>query len=284
MHNRLIVGYDGSDASIHALEWAAAAAESRGASVRVISSYAAPPLVDFGYGSVAAVWADDDIPEWTRAELDRAVTKAFEHRPAVAHDYQAVSTRPGAALLSAAKEADLIVVGSSGAGAISRMILGSVTSEVLASSPCPVVVAPSKVREATNRVVVGTDGSDHSASAVEWAAAEAKRRGSDLVIVHAWEPPHRQSVDAKDRHTSSYEVDAQLVLDGAVDTARGFGVASVEATLVDGGTAQSLLDLAESADLIVVGSRGRGGFRSMLFGSVAHAIAAHSPCPAVIVR
>lgn len=284
MHNRLIVGYDGSDASINALEWAADAAESRGASVRVISSYAAPPLVDFGYGSVAAVWADDDIPDWTRAELDKAVTKAFEHRPTVAHDYAAVNTRPGAALVQAAKDADLIVVGSSGAGAISRMILGSVTSEVLASSPCPVVVTPSKIHEVTNRVVVGTDGSDHSAGAVEWAAAEAKRRGSELVIVHAWEPPHRHTVDAKDRHTSSYEVDAQLVLDEATAAARGLGIHSVEAALVEGGTAQSLLDLAESADLIVVGSRGRGGFRSMLFGSVAHAVAAHSSCPAAIVR
>lgn len=283
MKNHLVVGYDGSVASTNALEWAASEAELTGASVRVLSSYAPPTVVDFGYGAATAIWDDDEIPVWTRDRLQQAVAATFEHHPGVGHDFAAVSARPATALLDAAAAADLLVVGSSGAGAVSHLLLGSVTSELLAASPCPVVVTPAGTRTATARIVVGTDGSDHAERAVAWAVSEADRRRCELVVAHAWAPPSRL-VGEGGRHGSLHEIDAELVLERAIAAAREASGGTVVPALVEGGTVQALLDLGDTADLVVVGSRGRGGFRSMLFGSVAHAVAAHASCPAVIVR
>src|SRR5690606_13924375 len=142
-------------------------------SVGAIASYAPPLVLDVGYGASAAIWDDPEIPEWTRNHLREAMAGIFEQHPTVEHDAEAVNARPATALLTAAADADLLVVGSSGAGAVSHLLLGSVTSELLASSPCPVVVTPVETGGGTNRIVVGTDGSDPSALAIEWAIAEA---------------------------------------------------------------------------------------------------------------
>ncbi|WP_040491152.1 universal stress protein [Ilumatobacter nonamiensis] len=284
MKHRLIVGYDGSAASTEALEWAAREAESRGAAVHVLSSYAPPPVLDFGYATAGAIWDDDQIPAWMAHQLSEAVTATFENHAGVEHTCAAVGVRPGTALIEAAREADLLAVGSSGTGAVSHLLLGSVTAELLASSPCPVVVCPTETHDTTGRVVVGTDGSDPAGRAVEWAVEEANRRRCELVVAHAWTPTARLIGEGTGRGGRMHEVGAELVLEHAVRRVRDMGDASAKPALVQGGASQVLLDLSETADLVVVGSRGRGGFRSMLFGSVAHAVAAHASCPAVIVH
>lgn len=287
-HGRLVVGFDGSDSSIAALHWAAQEASLRNAAVTVIASFAMSPPIDDGLGlgsaGVAAAAAAEELAEWTRDELATRVHEAFADHVAVGHDYHAVAARPGSALRTAGDDADLVVVGRSGAGAIGRLLLGSVTTELLAHGPCPVAVIPATTSPATGGVLVGTDGSEHSKRAVRWAVDEADRRATTLTVAHCWKAPHRVAADGSDRGDSLRKVDAEIILDEAIEAARDVSGGDIEPRLVKGGTVDSLVELSAAHDLIVLGSRGRGGFASMLLGSVAHAVAAHSSCPTVVVR
>ncbi|TFH15456.1 MAG: universal stress protein [Acidimicrobiales bacterium] len=284
LHGRLVIGFDGSESSWSALEWAASEAEARGASVRVISSYFVQPVIEFGYGASGSGVDMTETAVWCLNRVRTASTTVFDGHPGVEYEVDAVRQSPAAALLAEAESADLVAVGSSGVGAIVRFLLGSVTGSLLASSPCPVVVVPAELNEPTKRIVVGTDGSDHADHAVRWAADEADRRGCELVIVHVWKYGYHLTMNGIDRADDFAPVDAELILDRAVQTARSLSGANVRGELIEGDEADSLLELSESADLLVLGARGRGGFRAMLFGSIASAAATHSSCPTVIVR
>ena len=281
---RLVVGFDGSAPSRRALEWAASEAETRRAAVRVISSYFVQPVIEFGYGASGSMVDMTETAAWCLNRARTASAEVFAEHPEVEYEVEAVRQSPAAALLAEARSGDLVVVGSSGMGAIVRFLLGSVTGALLASSPCPVVVVPDELPEPSGRIVVGTDGSEHADHAVRWAADEADRRGCRLVVVHVWKYGYHLTMEGIDRADDFTPDDAELILDKAVETARSLSGADVRGELIEGSEADTLLELSESADLLVLGARGRGGFRAMLFGSIANAAATHSSCPTVIVR
>jgi len=138
-----------------------------------------------------------------------------------------------------------------------------------------------------SRVVVGVDGSDGSRRALEWAYAEAEKRGASLEVVAAWGvppiPPLPETASWPPP-TAKLEAAAQGMVDlllGEIVGSRT-GV-SIETTLVEGSPARVLLARGKGADMLVVGSRGLGGFRSLLLGSVSQQCAQHATCPIVIV-
>lgn len=137
------------------------------------------------------------------------------------------------------------------------------------------------------KVVVGVDGSEGSRRALRWAASEASVRGDALELVHVWEQPQAyapQGLGAYPIDPEPIEGAARALLEELVAEARGLvpGV-EVRGELVEGPPAQALLDAARNADLLVVGSRGLGGFASLLLGSVSHQVSHHAPCPVVLV-
>jgi nucleotide-binding universal stress UspA family protein len=138
----------------------------------------------------------------------------------------------------------------------------------------------------TRTIVVGTDGSDGSKTAVRWAAREAERRGALLRIVHAfdWEwHSARYSIGGEYLNEARQHADA--VVANATDEARAVAPAiRIQADALIGNAAPQLLEIAADADLLVVGNRGRGGFASLLLGSVSQRLALHAPCPVVVVR
>jgi nucleotide-binding universal stress UspA family protein len=284
LQHRIVVGFDGSESSQQAIEWAASEAERRRASVRVVTSYSMEPLTDFAAGATDSGVDMTEIEAECTDRLQSATAAVFDGHPGVDHEIEAVRVSPARALLTEAEHADLVVVGSTGAGAFTRFLLGSTTGALLASCPCPVVVVPTEAPESTGRIVVGTDGSEHADHAVRWAADEADRRGAELVIVHGWKRHYHLTIEGVDQADDFTPVDAELILDQAVEAVRAVSGANVVGQLVEGSVADTLLDLSKTADLLVVGSRGRGGFRAMLFGSIASSVATHSHCPAVIVR
>jgi nucleotide-binding universal stress UspA family protein len=136
------------------------------------------------------------------------------------------------------------------------------------------------------RVVVGVDGSPESVEALRWARGQAQLTGASLQVVTAWHVPvllGYPSPGAYQLATVDWEGGARAAQDSAV-AAAGELPTGTERAVVQGHPAQALCEAAEGADLLVVGSRGHGGFTGMLLGSVSEHVTAHSPCAVVVVR
>jgi nucleotide-binding universal stress UspA family protein len=144
---------------------------------------------------------------------------------------------------------------------------------------------------ATRRVVVGVDGSETSRHALRWAAEEAEAHHSELHVVHAWDvsslgagvgvTPGRRAGSAPE---SQREAAQQLMADVVAEELGANPPANIRNSLGRGSAASVLLEAAKGASLLVVGSRGLGGFAGLLLGSVSTKMANHAPCPVVIVR
>lgn len=275
----VVVGVSTSATGASALDWALRQAALRGLPVTAVRAWDLPT-----YGAAYAV--DDALrslePEHHRAELDlarQALGDAVARVPEAAGlDVRAVTAmgRPASVLLEAARGAALVVVGARGVGALSRLVLlGSVTSAVLHHARGPVAVVPEALGPPAAgpvRVLVGVDGSAPSRAALRWAVAQARLQESVLVPV-AVRAPGRPAAPDDD------------ALDDLVAAAREAGADTpVSPQVRHGHPAEQLLALAEQADLLVLGSRGRGGFSRMLVGSTSTACAAHTSCPLVVVR
>jgi nucleotide-binding universal stress UspA family protein len=140
-------------------------------------------------------------------------------------------------------------------------------------------------RIGSGRIVVGVDGSPHSAEALRWAVGQARLTGQQVDAVITWRVPVSWGEGAAILVTLDWEGDATRRLEntiaevvGPADTDR------VSQRVVMGHPTQVLLDATADADLVVVGSRGRGGFTGMLLGSVSHSVVSQAACPVVVVR
>ncbi|MEO6957457.1 MAG: universal stress protein [Antricoccus sp.] len=135
-------------------------------------------------------------------------------------------------------------------------------------------------------VVVGIDGSDNSTQALQWAAEYARRYELPLVAIAAWGLPtaggYSPYYSSQDDHSDELQTDAQTMLERTIREA-GMDEAQVQTRVIRGHPAKVLLAAAEAAQLLVVGSRGHGGFVGMLLGSVSHQCTQHAPCPVVVV-
>lgn len=147
-------------------------------------------------------------------------------------------------------------------------------------------------------MIVGFDGSAGSHEALRWALAEARLRKAPLRVLHAWVYLHalvpalvgypyvtRGSLEplTADDATAGRQV-AETVLERAIAELGELGDVEVQRVIMEGSAAQVLIDAASEHDLLVVGSRGHGGFAGLLLGSVSQKCAQHAGCPVVIVR
>jgi nucleotide-binding universal stress UspA family protein len=135
---------------------------------------------------------------------------------------------------------------------------------------------------APERIVVGVDGSEGARQALRWAIEEARHRQATLEVVHAWRTVPIADYAFTEREPGGSGRYAQRLLDEAVEAEDTTGLA-VERKLLSGGTAYALTHEAKGASLLVIGSRGRGGFTGLLLGSVSQQLAHHASCPVVIV-
>lgn len=192
-------------------------------------------------------------------------------------------------LVAESEHAQLVVLGTRGLGGFSGLLIGSSTVQVSAHAACPVaVVPPAGPDRVDGPVVVGVDGSEISSHALEIGYEQAQARGARLVAVHAWREP--VAIGPGDVLPLVYDVDAveederRVLAESVAGWQEKYPDVEVEQRLVRSQAAQALLAAAESAQLLVVGSRGRGGFRGLLLGSVSQTLLHHMPCPLVIVR
>lgn len=282
---QIVAGYDGSEAAAAAAEWAATESIRRGCPLTIVGCFTAPVVTDFGmsFGALAAGNLED-----LRAAVDRDVAGLVERLTSTFPQLQATGiTCMGPArraLVDHAAGADLLVVGATGAGEVGALMLGSVAFAVSRTSPCPVVVVPRGDDASSRRhIVVGVDTLDFSREAVDWAADEADLFGARLTVVHAWSYPYA-AVPPDSEAYDRMRVDAALELDRAVEHLRQRSGADISGHLAEGDPADVILEAAGDADLVVIGSRGRGSLRALFLGSTSNAVITHAPCPTVIVR
>jgi nucleotide-binding universal stress UspA family protein len=284
---RIVVGVDNSNGSQRALQWAVDEAWVHGARVRAVNAWCV--YVGGGFPYPAPPVDAEDFEQVAHEALETAV-RALAPRD-IDVETAAVYGSAADVLIHAAEDADLVVVGSRGHGGLAALVLGSVSRQVAEHAPCPVAIVPATMsaKRTTNarRVVVGVDGSERAAQALRWAVAEAAAHGSVLEVVHAWQIPYLGGglfpATAEVDH-ALFEASGKEILEAAVTSADTVGLAvPVRARLSAGGAAGALLEAAEDADLLVVGTRGRGGFAGLLLGSVSHQVMHHAQCPVVVV-
>lgn len=278
---RIVVGVDGSDPAVAALRWAVGLARATGARIEAITVAAQAPLA-------SPMGAMVDIGGQATEQANRALTHSLEQ---VEHDDVEIDTavqdgQASAVLLGTAEGADLLVLGTHGYGAIESALLGSVSRQVVTHAVCPTVLVPADPGQ-LQRFVVGVDGSEESLHALRWATDLARAVGAQIEVVTAyhytpvgigspWVAPVPMIGDSEMREAASD------VLDTAVERASAADVV-VERTVAEGAAATRLRDRAEDADLLVVGSRGHGGFAGLLLGSVSRRCLSHPVCPVVVV-
>jgi nucleotide-binding universal stress UspA family protein len=284
---RIVVGVDGSPASLRALHWAAAEAARRSTGLDVVHAWKWPHshLLTDVFKEPRAVEAQQ------RKLLHRAVESLapHEHVPCDVRSIL-VEDQPTTALVQAGATAALLVVGSRGRGGFSGLLLGSVSRQCTHHARCPVAVIPPEWTGGDHGpVVVGVDGSDESYGALHWAIAEAGLRQADLHVVHAYEYTHPLMptglVPGADCNTM--ERASRTRLEEMVESALGTAdhrPHDVALTLSPATATQALLSASVGAELLVVGSRGRGGFSGLLLGSVSQQCSHHARCPIVVSR
>lgn len=284
----VLVGVDGSVSAQGALSWAIAEASSRHCTLRIVHAFSWPMI---GNALDLAFVGDTDLGLQSAAEwiLTEAAASAREVAPNLRVTTDLFVGPPAATLLSQSHDADLVVVGSRGVGGFRGLLVGSVSATVAAHAPCPVIVVhphgdgTAFPAAPTGRIVVGVDGSEISSEAIRFAYQQAARRQIGITAVHAamttrQHPSLRvpaEIVDQIDRLLLAEAMESKRVLFPGID---------VRTRLVHGHPAQALIDASEGAELVVVGSRGRGGFAGMLLGSVSQAVLQHAACPVAVVR
>lgn len=285
----IVVGVDGSECSLDALRWAVDEGRRRQWALKAVLAWGFPDMVPvlslFSDPELLQGQAEAQVGSWLRQEAGDA--------PGIEVSREAREGQAAGVLLDAAHDAGLLVVGSRGRGGLSSAVLGSVSQQCAQHARCPVVIVrrgdaagrQHHPERATPRIVVGVDGSETARRALRWALDEARLRSAAVDVVHAWQMPYPDGypVRAVIVPAADLEQAARRVLDAAVGGSDTAGVKEVEPLLVCDRAAGALLDTAKGADLLVVGSRGRGGFAGLLLGSVSQKVLHHADCPVVIV-
>ncbi|GAB2930722.1 universal stress protein [Micromonospora polyrhachis] len=284
----ILVGYDGSDYSRAAVAWALD--EGARSGNPVLLAYAFEWMTTGGWigpGIGVGTWPDDVARREIEAVLREAVAEAATTHPGMDVRGEVFDGPPALILQERSANAALVVLGSRGHGGFTGLLAGSTTVSVAAHAHCPVVVVrntepgnPSPV----GPVVVGLDGSEQSLLALDFAAERARSWGVPLRVARAWAPPaskwHPPEADLA-QITVTEQRAVEKLLAGRLDRLQG--VSTTVDVITEPPTA-ALVEASRGARLVVVGSRGRGGFRGLVLGSVSQQLMQHSHCPVAVVR
>jgi nucleotide-binding universal stress UspA family protein len=283
----VVVGVDGSRSAQQAVRWAALEAARRKAPLRLVTAHPwdRPPAGSRGgysaaYGEVLRAAA--------RRQLAEAAAVAEQICPGVSVDRQLIVGAPVAVLRAETERAHLLVLGDCGRGAVAGLLAGSVAVALSAHAACPVVVVRAAkgepVEDRSRPVVVGVDGSPVSENALAFAVDAASARGVPLVAVHTWWDLLVDGTMAPLLDWPAIEAEEGEVL---AERLAGWGEKYPDVRVLRRITrdrpAHTLIRESRTAQLVVVGSRGRGAMAGRLLGSVGHAVLHRAHCSVAVV-
>ncbi|MFD8234807.1 universal stress protein [Streptomyces sp. NPDC059696] len=282
----LVVGVDGSDGSILAVDWAVDEAARHGLPLRLV------------HGSLWERY-EGALPSLTvqrpseRVMAQHIVASAEERvrrlNPDLKVSAEAVAAEAVSALLSEGDNASALVTGSRGRGELTGALLGSVGLAVAARAYCPVVVVrgdKAGLGGTHGRVLLAAGDPDTSHEAVRFAFREAEARGCVLDVVRAWRRPAHENADrtAPDEESADHEAQASHLVDALVaEAAADHQAVRVNRVTVEGPARRVLVNRSEAADLVVVGARRRSGHFGLQLGRVSHTLLHHAACPVAVV-
>ncbi|MBT8160582.1 MULTISPECIES: universal stress protein [Arthrobacter] len=301
----IVVGVDGSEHGQCALVWAAREAERRQIPLHVVTAYSVPIFAASGLDGGYATVDDSVIRDGAEAIVKQALEKVAGY--AIDVDGSVENGDASGVLLDLSESAELLVFGTRGRGGFVGRLLGSVSSALPAHSKCPTVTVPlfcsDRLGESTedkhikaeraksgphvieNVVAVGVDGSEQARIAVLEAAEQAQRMGAKLRVICAV-PEYSGSLAwvpaPLDREALFRDIKVQLEA-GMAWLKSHFPKLPVETQLLDGSPVEVLVEVSRGVELVVVGTRGRGGFAGMLLGSTSDGILHHAKGPVLVV-
>lgn len=281
----ILVGIDGSASSLQALDWAVTEAKHKQCGLQLLTAYSVPIFATIGLDGGYATIDLEIIEKNAQSMLDKVV--ADVSKKGVAVEPLVKLGDPNSLLIEYSRFAQLVVLGSRGRGGFIGRLLGNVSGTLPAHAACPTVVIPfcETGREVAQKIVVGVDGSNAAGFAVDFAVSQALQTGMSLELVcvlpsyttlFTWLPASldiahfRQDVAKKlEAHCEQLQLNFPKLL--------------VSSLVCEGTAAHGLVQKSQNAKLLVLGTRGRGGFSEMLLGSTASTVLHHTQCPVVVV-
>lgn len=281
MTEPIVAATDGSPAATAAIEWAADAADRRGRRLRIVHVVDRLPY-DFPRYVVPDL--SDRLSRAGALLLQEAETVALTRCPGIEVSTEMAVGDPVAVLRDRAVNAAQLVMGSRGLGGFTGMLLGSVSRRIAGRVDTTVVVVRARpARKGAGEIVVGFDGSAESEPALAYAFEEARLRGCRLRVVCAWQAPIQMYAPVIVEDMKGLRQAQERLLHEALAEWRARH-ADTSVDIVCGHPVTALVESSRSADLLVVGSHGRGAVASAILGSVSHGVLHHADCPVAVVR
>ncbi|TQM32509.1 universal stress protein [Nocardia bhagyanarayanae] len=288
----VVVGTDGSPAGSHAVAWAAQTAADRRRRLIIIHGYdLAATRAVLGSADVFVPSVVETLRDHGQQALDSAERIARENHPVLEVVTELSDRNPAELLIELSSTAHLVVLGATpGVGSFAH--LGSTLLAVASQGKGRIVVArhdgiKRQVRR-SGPVVVGVDGSPIGEPAIEAAFDEACERGAELVVVHAWSDlSEGQFAGTSYLRIPIAELETAehaLLSERLAGWQEKYPTVAVSRRVYLSGARKQLIEWSKSAQLVVVGSRGRGGFRGMLLGSTSNHLVQHAHCPVMVVH
>ncbi|MFI7522770.1 universal stress protein [Micromonospora globbae] len=281
----VVVGVDGSEPALRAVRLAAIEAARRQRPLRVVHGFVWP-LLHVPLTAPAGA-PGGGLRDQAEQLVSAAVAEAEATAPGIRVSGEIIDGEAAAVLLGETPTAALIVLGDRGLGGFSALVVGSVAIQVASYADCPVLVARGTFRT-DGPVVVGVDGSELSALAIEFAAETAAARDTDLLALHAYR--HPVSTGPGDMQPLVYDPaqlhgeEDRVLAESLAGLGDRYPQLRVTRRAVRGRPGRVLTEASRTAQLVVVGGQGRGEFTGLLLGSVSQSALHHADCPVAVVR
>lgn len=275
----VVVGVDGSEESLRAVEWAALEAGRHSRPLRIVSAPAVMPRMHAYHTSPVAI--ANALRGIAARALEAAIVRSEEVAPGLTVETGLLSGTPAVALADTGSEAAMLVVGARGAGGFAAMMLGSVSRHVAACAPCPVVVVREETTAVHREIAVGIRDPQDVSGTLAFAFEEAALRDAELVAVHTW-----YGFPGEAHPSGSEQIPAEMArhLTAVLDEWHGkYPDVRVRQDVIHGHPGRVLASYSARADLVVLGRHGHPVGPGPGIGSIQHAVLDHAHGPVAVV-